>query len=323
MKMFQRILVPLDGSMRAERAMPIAARIARASGGSIVLLRAVEPPVEYETYLTQGESLAKSTPKKYVGEAADYLSRVALSEVLKGIPVVTEEIVGAPEPTILDYAASSQIDLIVLCSHGYTGFKRWAIGSVADKVVRHAPMPVLFLRESGPTLRIPDAQHPLRVLVTLDGSELSEAILEPVTCFVETFSPPYQGKLHLLHVVDTSAIGGKYSERVSPEIIEQAKLQAREYLTMIKSKIQTIIAVDGEFPITCSVVTAQDVATAIIRAGESIEDAEGLPSAGSYDLIAISTHGRGALARWIVGSITERVLHATALPVFVVRSPHV
>ncbi len=321
--MFQRILVPLDGSMRAERAMSVAARIARATGGSLVLLRAVEPPVEYETYLAEEESLPESPPKKYVGEAADYLRRVARSEVLKGIPVVTEEMVGAPGPAILDYAASSRTDLIVLCSHGYTGFKRWAIGSVADKVVRHAPMPVLLLRESGPALRIPDAQHPLRVLVTLDGSELSEAILEPVTWLVEAFAPPTQGKLDLLHVVDTSAIGGTYPERVRAEIIEQVKHQAREYLTMITSKIRIIIAADGELPITCFVVTAQDVATAIIRAGESSEDAEGLPSAGSYDVIAMSTHGRGALARWIVGSITERVLHGTALPVFVVRSQHV
>jgi nucleotide-binding universal stress UspA family protein len=231
--------------------------------------------------------------------------------------------VGAAESAILDYAASSRADLIVLSSHGYTGFKRWAIGSVADKVVRYAPMPVLLLRESGPALRIPDAEHPLRVLVTLDGSELSEAILEPVTWLLEAFAPPTQGKLDLLHVVDTSAIGGKYPEQVSAEIVEQAKPQAREYLTMVASKIRTIIAEDGELPITCSVVAAQDVATAIIRAAEGSEDAEGLPSAGSYDMIAMSTHGRGALARWIVGSITERVLHGTGLPVFVARPQHV
>jgi nucleotide-binding universal stress UspA family protein len=321
--MFQRILVPLDGSMRAERALPVAARIARATGGSMVLLRVVEPPVEYETYPTEGESLAERTPIKYAGEAADYLGRVARCELLKGIPVVTEEMVGAAEPAILDYAVSCQADLMVLCSHGSTGFKRWAIGSVADKVVRHAPMPVLILREGGPTLPIPDAAHPLRVLVTLDGSELSEAILEPVTWLVKAFASPSQGGLHLLHVVDPSAIGRKYSERVRAEILEQVKHQACEYLTMITSKIRTIIAADGELPITCSVVIAQDVATAIIGAGESREDAEGLSSAGSYDMIAMSTHGRGALARWMVGSITERVLHATALPMFIVRPQHV
>lgn len=321
--MFQRILVPLDGSMRAERAMPVAARIARASGGSMILLRAVEPPVEYETYRAEEESLLESLPKKYVGEAADYLSRTARSEILKGIPVATEEMVGAPDSTILDYAASSRTDLIVLCSHGYTGFKRWAIGSVADKVVRHAPMPVLLLRGSDLALRIPDAEHPLRVLVTLDGSELSEAILEPVIWLVEALASPTQSELGLLHVVDTSVIGRKYPEQASAEIIEQAKHEAREYLTMIASKIRTIIAEDGELPITCSVVAAQDVATAIIKAGEGSEDAGGLPSVGSYDVIAMSTHGRGALARWIVGSVTERVLHGTGLPVFVARPQHV
>jgi nucleotide-binding universal stress UspA family protein len=168
----------------------------------------------------------------------------------------------------------------------------------------------------------PDAERPLRALVTLDGSELSEAILEPVIQLVEAFAPPSQVRLHLLHVVDTTDIAENFSESVGAQIIEQTQQQAREYLDMLTNKIRTSMAADDELPITCAVVPAQDVAAAIIRAGESIEDAEGLPIAGTYDVIAMSTHGRGVLARWIVGSITERVLHATSQPVFVVRPPH-
>ncbi len=126
----------------------------------------------------------------------------------------------------------------------------------------------------------PDAERPLRALVTLDGSELSEAILAPVIQLVEAFAPPSQARLHLLHVVDTTDIAENFSESVGAQIIEQTQQQAREYLDMLTNKIRTSMVADDELPITCAVVPAHDVAAAIIRAGESIEDAEGLPNSG-------------------------------------------
>ncbi len=89
--MFQRIVVPLDGSMRAERAIPVAARIARATGGSIILLRVAEPPVEFETLATKQEPEAErsETTKKYLGEVAYYLRRAAHSADLQGLSIAT------------------------------------------------------------------------------------------------------------------------------------------------------------------------------------------------------------------------------------------
>src|SRR5437764_13122522 len=145
--MFKRIMVPLDGSGRAERALPIAARLARASGGSIFLVRVVS---------TEPASLP-SAPKpiliQTVGEAdrtlaESYLAGVAGSELLTGVSVQTHVPVGLVSPSILSIAADTHADVIVMCSHGYTWVNRWwTVGSITAKFARFAQPPALVLRD--------------------------------------------------------------------------------------------------------------------------------------------------------------------------------
>jgi nucleotide-binding universal stress UspA family protein len=320
--MFQRILVPLDGSLLAERALPIAAHIARTSDGAIVLLRAIEPPVADESYTMVQESGEDRITEKFTDEAADYLNNIIHTEVMQDIPITTVEVVGSAEEAILDYISTSRPDLIVICSHGYGGLKRWALGSVAEKVIHHAEIPVLLVRLYGSTLCDPCGEHPLRILATLDGSAMSEAVLGPVSQLLEAFAPPGQCQLHLLQVVDTSPITrfSEHNVEGHAEVIEQVKQQALEYLATIADKIRMLTPIEYQFPITYSVSTAQDIASEIINSAESIEETEDIPSIESYDLIAMATHGRGAMTRWLMGSITERVLHGTKLPMLIVRS---
>jgi nucleotide-binding universal stress UspA family protein len=323
--MFQRILVPLDGSLLAERALPIAAHIARASGGAIVLLRVVEPPVAYETYTLVQKSGAEDiaeTITDYTDEAADYLHSLVHAEVLQDIPVTTAEVVGSADQAILDYITASRPDLIVICSHGYSGFKRWALGSVAEKVIHHAEIPVLLVRLNGPTLYDPEREHPLRILATVDGSAMSEAVLGPVTQLMEALAPPSQCQLHLLQVVDTTSISRNrgYKENVEAEEIEQVKQQAMAYLARIADRVRSLTPVEYKFSITYSVNTAQDIATAIISSAERLEGTENILTTEGYDLIAMATHGRSAMTRWLMGSVTGRALHGTRLPMLIVRS---
>src|SRR5437763_5958932 len=177
--MFKRMLVPLDGSTRAERALPVAARIARATGGSIVLVQVATIPVTYAAYLGSSTHTLE-TVESELTEAESYLSTVAGSEVLQGIETETLALYGAVAASILSTAPSCKADLIVMTSHGYTGMERGVLGSVAQKVARHSPVPVLVLHETGaiPTGPHPDAS-PLRALVTLDGSVLATAAIEP------------------------------------------------------------------------------------------------------------------------------------------------
>lgn len=217
-------------------------------------------------------------------------------------------------PTICSFAQSTAADLIVICSHGYTGFKRWTLGSVADIVARTAPIPVFVLRDGGPTPAemFPDG-HSLRALITLDGSRLAETVLEPAAQLVAALAT--QGHLHLVYVVDIPATNGvgKSSAYIGREMIESAKETAQAYLISIMDQLQKGTAANLNLTLTSSVISSADIAGTIIQESKSREDEYG------YGLIAMSTHGRGGLARWLMGSITERVLHSTKLPLFIVR----
>lgn len=205
--MYRRILVPLDGSELAERALPIAARLARASGGSIVFLRVVPSPLAFTSQPTDSSVPMQAVLNSDLAGAADYLTRITTSSVLAGVATTKEVFKGMPAGMILSVARSQKMDIIVMCSHGYTGMTRLALGSVAENVASHAPVPVLVLRKSGPVPASPqpDALRPLRVLVALDGSARAEGGIEPAAYLVAALAAPFHGALHLMQVVKSAA----------------------------------------------------------------------------------------------------------------------
>ena len=321
--MFKQILVPLDGSLRAERALAVAARIARASDGTIMLLRAVGIPAEYTSYLY--DSYMAQMPM-YVQEILDteqanaenYLADVAKSTRLAGIKTQTKALSGTAAMTILDVARDEHVDIIVMCSHGDTGFKRWTLGSVAQQVSRHSPVPVLVLREDGtaPTSSFPDHLHPLRsvtAMVALDGSKLAEVALEPVAYLVAALAAPAQGTLLLTSVVNLAAI--KNRSDIQKKVLDDAKA----YLKDAVERLDAGEVAKLNLAIGWSIENSKDVADALIRGAEGGEIVESSWEFAGCDLLAMATHGRGGVQRWVMGSVTERVLGATKLPLLIVR----
>jgi nucleotide-binding universal stress UspA family protein len=315
--MFQRIVVPLDGSQRAERALPAAACIARATNGTIVLLQVVGLPVEYLGGLAPAPIVTNELIEQEQAEAKDYLAAVAHSESLKGLHIQTEVQFGLAGEQILAAVESQAADLIVLCSHGRTGFKRWALGSVAHRVIHNSHVPVLVLRERGPSLPVvhADAARPLCSIVALDGSPLAEEVLLPAARLVAALARPSLGVVHLMHVIKplTSAA----DEGVFPHHEAEAAERAQEYLKGVRERLVSQTG-DLNLLVTWSVTLAQDVAETIMTVAK--EQAGG-PQEYSCDVLAMATHGRSGVARWVMGSVTERVLQATTLPMLVVR-PH-
>src|SRR5258706_10126501 len=179
--MFSRILVPLDGSGRAEEALPVAARMARNAGASILLLRVIDTSTESMPTVPTRPSLFQSVGQVDQVQAESYLAAVADSEQFLGIAVQTQTQFGLVAPTILLVAAAQRADVIVLCSHGFSGVTRWVMGSVAEEVARYSDIPVLVLREGWPmpTARRAGETHPVRILVPLDGSDYAKGALLP------------------------------------------------------------------------------------------------------------------------------------------------
>lgn len=315
--MFERILVPLDGSPLAERALPVAALIARSTGATVVLLHAASIELEYGPYFAQATAFVETALETEIDSANAYLELIASSETLAGIKTEKAVVPGMAAQTILTYAQYQHVDLIVMCSQGYTGVKRWMLGSVAVKVARHAPVPVLVLQDHEP---IPAHPHPgaisaLRAIVALDGSALSEATLEPVSHLVAALSAPAKGSIHLLRVVQVPVASSMQKKQVyGEEIPAQALYDAQAYLASLIERLQKGIAADLNLKFTSSVITNMDVAQAIIQEGERAEK-----TGEDEQLIAMCTHGRSGLQLWATGSVTENVLHGTHLPLFIVH----
>jgi nucleotide-binding universal stress UspA family protein len=175
--MFQRIMVPLDGSELAERALPLAGQIAKAMGAKLYLVRAVEAP---DLWLA-GPSPVYVPPTVYddllknaTEAATSYLKGVREQLESSGLQVQADQCEGNPAVALLDYESTVKADLVVMCSHGRTGLSRFALGSVADRLVRHGTVPVLVVRPFGDPAILEHA------VVPLDGSARSEEVLKVV-----------------------------------------------------------------------------------------------------------------------------------------------
>ncbi len=149
--MFQRILVPLDGSDGAECAIPVAARIARACGGAIVFVQVVPPPTNLGTYATPANGLLASKPntfEKDLADAASYLTATtaAYADDLAGIKTEIDVASGAAASTISSAARLEDVDLIVMATQGRGGLRHLVMGSVTEHVLNSTKLPLLIVR---------------------------------------------------------------------------------------------------------------------------------------------------------------------------------
>lgn len=317
--MFEHILVPLDGSSRAERALPVAARLAHASDGTVVLLRVVDLAIEFLFYPSADPGVVQRTIAAGIEEARNYLESLTTAGSLRDVHTQTKVIVGQAAANILSTVETQHSDLIVMCSHGYTGLKRWVLGSVAEKVAHYAPVPLLMLREGGPALvgTPPQAEGPLRALVPLDGSVSAKAALVPAAQLIAALAAPGPGALHLTRVVVLPGAAG-----ISQGEREAIMHKAKQYLSTTVAHLHAWLVgspiADLHLVITWSVTIDDDIASGIIRVAEDGEDTEGAGVSSRCDVIAMATHGYSGFQRWTLGSVTERVLHATRLPLLIV-----
>jgi nucleotide-binding universal stress UspA family protein len=253
--------------------------------------------------------------------AIDYLTRLANSDELAGVATAVEVTDSIPAQMILSAARLQQVDAIIMCRHGDAGFRRWALGSVTQKVARHSPVPVFILPEGTDltTSFPPEGTRPVQVLVGLDGSSLAEAALAPAIHLSVALSAPMQGALHLAHVLPLSALEDEGQDVYATAATERALSGAKAYLQSVEQQLREDVGARFDLSITSSVTVAMDVAEALIRMAEKGDDTEGGKPVKGYDVIAMATHGREGSQLWVMGSITERVLGTTKLPLLIVR----
>ncbi|HEU5367880.1 MAG TPA: universal stress protein [Ktedonobacterales bacterium] len=321
--MFTRMLVPLDGSERAEQALAVAARLARALDSTLILVRVVQPPIQPATSLAPPLDVEGRILSEELDEATRYLAQIAQRSELAGLKHERESLVGYPSEMILEAVHASRADVIILCSHGRTGLLRWMLGSVAQRIVHQASVPVLVLQQQGPML-LSDTQRPLRVLAPLDGSWLAEAALAPAVTLVSALAPQGQGSVHLVQVVRPPGDAEARQPASSGASTREAGLlEAEDYLRRVAEQLNNGPLASLRVQITWTTIANKDVAGTLVDLAKRGKAAQGTGGVGGFDLIAMATHGRGGLHRWVMGSVTERVLSVSRVPMLVIRPKEV
>jgi nucleotide-binding universal stress UspA family protein len=300
MTMFRTIVVPLDGSELAERALPYAQTLANAGGGRVVLVR-TQPASKAELMDVSGESASTEIP------AEDYLADARLR--LPGLPVQTMIEYGHAGDAIVQTVHEQGADTIVMTTHGRSGFGRWLYGSVADHVLRHAMVPVLLVPAACPYAWSgtggSQPAEPRRILVPLDGSAFGEAILPAAGRLAALLD----AEIDLLRAVEMPTSGGyPYAESLAyvPELLETQQAAAQGYVEDVAARLRA----EGRG------VTAR---TEVGWPGTVIASVARERQAG---VIAMATHGRSGLARVVLGSVATATLQQACAPLLLVRPAH-
>jgi nucleotide-binding universal stress UspA family protein len=201
---------------------------------------------------------------------------------------------GAPADVILETAASERADLIVMSTHGHGGFGRWLYGSVADEVLCRATVPVLLVAAA--VTRRWSADDPRCIVVALDACELAAHALRPAA----EVAAMLEAKMVLLRVVEPLAV--LYAEVVMQ--LEREQAEARAYLDGVAAELHTLNPM------------ASPVAVRVAR-GNAVPTIAQVANALHADAIVMSSHGRGGVARLVLGSVTTGVLQRSDMPLLV------
>ena len=320
--MFQRILVPLDGTALAEEALPVAAHLARATSAELILLRVATRPLEQDMLAVEPEIFLEQSRAAKLAEAKAYLTHVVTYEHLDDIKVRTEALEGLPAQNILHFAQEEQVDLIVIRSHGETGLKRWLLGSMAQQFARHSTIPLLVLHSSklASGMNLSLLMHTPRVLVALDRSQQAEDALLPAAQLCSALAAPGQGSLHLTCTVKHISMGAGELKAYNDRINQESRAEAEAYLKNVKQRFLTGDLALFHLTVTTSVVShfdSADIWKRLIEESECIGDGPGYTGC---DIIAMATHGRRGLQRLIEGSITEQVMDGSQRPLLIVHT---
>ena len=297
--MYTRILVPLDGSTVAEQVLPYARFMAKALTLPVELLEVIDPDeISLLVNPEQGRYIDTLLADRTASGKA-YLEAVARSFHGSHVESFIEN--GRAEEVVIEKAATDKNTLIAMATHGRSGFQRWVLGSVADKILHGATNHVLLIRatEQGET----SGEVALKtVIVPLDGSPVAEQAL-PHTA---DLAKKMKLKIVLLraYALPPAIAAEDYGTYVD-ELFNQLEREAGDYLA---EKVKELTEKGVE-----SVST-------VVKVGYGAEEIIALARETHKNFVAMCTHGRSGVRRWVLGSVTERVVRHSGDPVLIIRA---
>lgn len=294
---FNKILVPIDFSEYSERAFSYALAVSGQFGSQLTLVnidelfRSVYPEDGMQLYnpeetVRKRIELIQSQLQKYIQRAAE-----------KNIPATYAIVRGdSVSEKLLEHIGQNQYDMVVMGTHGRTGLKHVFLGSIAEKIVRLSPAPVLTIHECVDCFKVK------KILVPIDFSAYSLQALE----YAKSIANSLGAEITVMHVIERVIYPAFYPEGYYPLVDFEPKLQGQ----MLES-LDTFLKQIPDF-------TADKVVTAGRPSDEIVQYAGN----NKFDLVIMATRGLSGLQHLIVGSTAERIVRLSPIPVLTVRSEY-
>lgn len=296
--MYRVIMVPLDGSRFAESALPLALAASRRTGAGLHLVT-VQEPIPSFAY-DEWENAAEDWSREYLTNVVERIRPRAGGEVTAAL------LAGHVVEVLEKEAEARAADLVVMATHGRGAFSRAWLGSVADAFLHHTRRSLLLVRpaEGDDEPDVAADFAPARILVPLDGTELSESVLERAAAFGGLFGSAF----HLVRVVpypmQFSSPYLPHTMQMNQQFVTEAKEAALAYLEGHAQRLR-----DQGHAVDLAVVVVAQPGHGILA---EMEDA-------ACDMMAMATHGRGGLSRAILGSTADKVVRGSHVPVLLHR----
>jgi nucleotide-binding universal stress UspA family protein len=290
--MYETILVPTDGSDHANRAAEHALALARAFDATVHVLGVVDVLAAAGPFNAGGvDDSFTDTLEEGVREHVAAVERLATDD--DAIETATRK--GKPAETIVDYAAEIDCELVAMGTHGRTGIHRYVSGSVTERVVRLADVPVFTARhtDAGPEPGVYDD-----ILVPTDGSDPATAAVEHGVSIAAAFD----ATVHAVSIIDVGDLASRPSIAPPTELLERLREERTEAVDEIAAAARER-GVDAVTEVTEG-IPARDLL-------EYTED-------NDIDLLTMGTHGRTGINRYLLGSTTERLIRHAGAPVLAV-----
>lgn len=311
--MFKKILVPLDGSREAETVLPYVRDIATRFGSEVDVLsvglgskrrrvnQLLDDYVQHTVEHFQKQNIVCQAIVLYGNKEEELAAFAEVSAEANNLKARGKVVYGGPADMILDYERKRRVNLVVMATHGHGGLLRWWLGSVFEKVVSNSMSPVLGIH--GRQAKELDKDRVVtfkRIMTPLDGSVIGEAALHDA----EALALKTGASIVLLHVIpEPHAIESRI---LGPEFVDFVKAMheaGNKYLIKVSERLS-----EKGINVTARIIT-----------GDPAERIVDIAKHEKVDLIAMSTHGRSGIARWVLGSVADKILHESRTPMWLVR----
>ena len=300
--MYSKILIPLDGSKTAEKVLPYARHLARKFKTAVELLAVIDI-AEMASHMAAEKARHLDTLIEDGVRSSDtYLRKVANSFDATAVKCTVEK--GLAQDTIIEKGEAEPGTLITMATHGRSGLNRFLLGSIAEKVLRGTANPLLIVRATEPAQAEGEAGFK-KMIVPLDGSELAETVLPTVTELAKTIG--LEVTLFRTYHIPYNAYAGDdgfYAVKYD-DLIGSVRDEANEYLDKKVAELKKL---------------GVEKVTAASKEGFAGDEIIALGKKTPAGLIAMCSHGRSGVKRFVLGSVTENVVRHTNNPVLIVRA---